>query len=66
MFTEYAVVVQAFNKMGQGPMSEEVLVHTAEGPPTRPPADVALTTLSSQSIKGRKEYILYSHKLLDT
>lgn len=51
MFTEYAVVVQAFNKIGQGPMSEEVLVHTAEGAPTMPPEEIALNTLSSTSIK---------------
>ena len=51
VFTEYAVVVQAFNKIGQGPMSDEVLVHTAEGAPTMPPQDVTLTTLSSTSIK---------------
>ena len=25
--TEYAVVIQAFNKIGQGPISDEVLVH---------------------------------------
>ena len=30
VFTEYAVVVQAFNKIGQGPMSDEVLVHTGK------------------------------------
>nr|XP_040576477.1 Down syndrome cell adhesion molecule-like protein Dscam2 isoform X20 [Lepeophtheirus salmonis] len=51
VFTEYAVVVQAFNKIGQGPMSDEVLVHTAEGAPTEPPQDIDLVTLSSQSIK---------------
>ena len=51
VFTEYAIVVQAFNRMGQGPLSEEVLVHTAEGAPTRPPADVSLTTLSATSMK---------------
>ena len=51
VFTEYAVVVQAFNKIGQGPMSDEVLVHTAEGAPTKPPQDISLTTLSSQNIK---------------
>ena len=51
VFTEYAVVVQAFNKIGQGPMSDEVLVHSAEGAPTRPPEDVTLTTLSSAAIK---------------
>ncbi len=51
VFTEYAVVVQAFNKIGQGPMSDEVLVHTAEGAPTMPPEDIHMATLSSQSIK---------------
>jgi hypothetical protein len=51
VFTEYAVVVQAFNKIGQGPMSEEVLVHTAEGSPTMPPDDIIMTTLDSQSVK---------------
>ena len=51
VFTEYAVVVQAFNKIGQGPMSDEVLVHTAEGAPTMPPEDISMTTLNSQSIK---------------
>ena len=51
VFTEYAVVVQAFNKIGQGPMSDEVLVHTAEGAPTFPPEDIDLKTLDSQRIK---------------
>ena len=51
VFTEYAVVVQGFNKIGQGPMSDEVLVHTAEGAPTMPPEDIVMTTLDSQSIK---------------
>ena len=51
VFTEYAVVVQTFNRVGQGPMSEEVLVHTAEGAPTKPPEDVRLVTLSSAQIK---------------
>ncbi len=51
MFTEYAVVVQTFNKVGQGPMSEEELVHTAEGAPTRPPEDVKLVTLSASQMK---------------
>ena len=62
VFTEYAVVVQAFNKIGQGPMSEEALVHTAEGAPTKPPEDVSLVTLSSQQIKVRlrkKRNIIY-------
>lgn len=50
-FTEYAIVVQAFNKIGQGPMSDEVSDFTAEGAPTMPPEDVALLTLSSQTIR---------------
>ena len=50
-FTEYAIVVQAFNKIGQGPMSEEVTEFTAEGAPTMPPEDVSLATLSSQTIR---------------
>ena len=60
VFTEYAVVVQAFNKIGQGPMSDEVLVHSAEGAPTRPPEDITLTTLSSATIKVRKLAMFYS------
>jgi len=32
-------------------MSEEVLVHTAEGAPTKAPEEVGLNTLSSTSIK---------------
>jgi len=50
VFTEYAIVVQAFNKIGQGPTSEEVVSVTAEGAPSQPPGNVALTTLSSQTI----------------
>ena len=50
VFTEYAIVVQAFNKIGQGPMSEEVTEFTAEGAPSMSPDEVLLTTLSSQTI----------------
>ena len=50
-FTEYAIVVQAFNKIGQGPMSDEVTENTAEGTPTMPPEEVTMTTLSSQTIR---------------
>ena len=50
-FTEYAIVVQAFNKIGQGPMSDEVTENTAEGTPTMPPEEVTLTILSSQTIR---------------
>ena len=51
VYTEYAVIVQTFNKIGQGPMSDEVLVYTAEGAPTMPPQDVTTTTLSANKIK---------------
>ena len=34
-----------------GPMSDEVLVHTAEGAPTMPPEDITMTTLNAASIK---------------
>ena len=37
IYTEYAVVVSAFNKVGQGPRSKEVKAHTAEGSPQKPP-----------------------------
>ena len=56
MFTEYAIVVQAFNKIGQGPTSEEVKALTAEGAPSQPPDNVVLTTLSSQvKTSGRSD-----------
>ena len=32
-------------------MSDEVLVHTAEGAPTMPPEDIIMTTLNAASIK---------------
>jgi hypothetical protein len=45
------VVVQAFNKVGPGPMSEEVRQYTAEGIPEQPPQDTTCTTLTSQTIR---------------
>lgn len=50
-YTQYSVVVQAFNKVGSGPMSEERRQHTAEGVPEQPPHDTTCTTLTSQSIR---------------
>lgn len=50
-YTQYSVVVQAFNKVGSGPMSEERRQHTAEGVPEEPPHDTSCTTLTSQSIR---------------
>ena len=51
MYTQYSVVVQAFNRVGAGPMSDEVIQHTGEGTPEQAPSDVACTALTSQSIR---------------
>ncbi|XP_071522341.1 cell adhesion molecule Dscam1 [Panulirus ornatus] len=51
VYTEYAVVVSAFNKIGQGPKTEEIRAYTAEGTPQQPPQDVTCTTLTSQTIR---------------
>ncbi|XP_073989889.1 Down syndrome cell adhesion molecule 1 isoform X41 [Rhodnius prolixus] len=50
-YTQYSVVVQAFNRLGAGPMSEEKKQFTAEGIPEEPPHDPACTTLTSQTIR---------------
>nr|XP_031842404.1 Down syndrome cell adhesion molecule-like protein Dscam2 isoform X28 [Nomia melanderi] len=50
-YTQYSVVVQAFNKVGSGPMSDERRQHTAEGVPEEPPHDTTCTTLTSQTIR---------------
>ncbi|XP_034229993.1 Down syndrome cell adhesion molecule-like protein Dscam2 isoform X12 [Thrips palmi] len=52
-YTQYSVVIQAFNKVGAGPMSEEVRQYTAEGKPEMPPTDTTCTTLTSQTIRMR-------------
>ncbi|XP_045534730.1 Down syndrome cell adhesion molecule-like protein Dscam2 [Papilio machaon] len=50
-YTQYAIVVQVFNKMGSGPVSGEVRAYTAEGAPSAPPQDVLCTTLTAQTIR---------------
>ncbi|CAA9994319.1 unnamed protein product, partial [Nesidiocoris tenuis] len=50
-YTQYSVVVQAFNKLGAGPMSEEKKQYTAEGIPEQPPHDPVCTTLTSETIR---------------
>ncbi|XP_065340895.1 cell adhesion molecule Dscam1 isoform X49 [Cloeon dipterum] len=50
-YTQYSVIVQAFNKVGAGPMSEETRQYTAEGVPEQSPQDTACTTLTSQTIR---------------
>lgn len=50
-YTQYSVVVQAFNKVGSGPTSEEVKANTAEGIPEQPPEKATCTTLTAQTIR---------------
>ncbi|KAK2587184.1 hypothetical protein KPH14_002930 [Odynerus spinipes] len=50
-FTRYSVVVQAYNALGQGPVTPEVVATTLEDVPSSPPQDVRCTALSSQSLQ---------------
>ncbi|XP_050520790.1 cell adhesion molecule Dscam2 isoform X39 [Daktulosphaira vitifoliae] len=50
-YTQYTIVVQAFNKLGAGPMSDEIKQFTSEGVPEQAPHDTTCTTLTSQTIK---------------
>ncbi|XP_018349045.1 PREDICTED: Down syndrome cell adhesion molecule-like protein Dscam2 isoform X4 [Trachymyrmex septentrionalis] len=50
-FTRYSVVVQAFNVLGPGPMTQEVVASTLEDVPSNPPQDVRCTALSSTSLQ---------------
>ncbi|XP_013791952.2 Down syndrome cell adhesion molecule-like, partial [Limulus polyphemus] len=49
-FTRYSVLVQAYNSMGAGPRSDEVLVLTKEDVPDKPPAGVICSALTSWSL----------------
>ncbi|XP_030381731.1 Down syndrome cell adhesion molecule-like protein Dscam2 isoform X2 [Scaptodrosophila lebanonensis] len=51
VYTQYSVVIQAFNKIGAGPLSDEEKQFTAEGVPSQPPSDTSCTTLTSQTIR---------------
>ncbi|XP_018577230.1 Down syndrome cell adhesion molecule-like protein Dscam2 isoform X15 [Anoplophora glabripennis] len=50
-YTQYSVVVQAFNKVGAGPTSEDIKANTAEGVPEQPPEKATCTTLTAQTIR---------------
>jgi Down syndrome cell adhesion molecule-like protein 1 len=50
-YTQYSAVVQTFNKVGGGPISDEEKQYTAEGTPDQPPSDTSCTTLTSQTIR---------------
>ncbi|KAH8325489.1 hypothetical protein KR067_012210, partial [Drosophila pandora] len=50
-FQRYNVVVQAFNQVGPGPLSEPATSQTMEDVPSRSPEDVRCAALSSQSLQ---------------
>ncbi|KAG7198654.1 hypothetical protein KM043_006011 [Ampulex compressa] len=50
-YTRYSVVVQAYNILGAGPMTPEVVATTLEDAPSSPPQDVRCTALTSQSLQ---------------
>ncbi|XP_057660489.1 cell adhesion molecule Dscam2 isoform X11 [Diorhabda carinulata] len=50
-YTQYSVVIQAFNKVGAGPTAEEIKANTAEGVPEQPPEKATCTTLTAQTIR---------------
>ncbi|GFG32700.1 hypothetical protein Cfor_00545 [Coptotermes formosanus] len=50
-FTQYLVVVQAFNQVGPGPLSDPVAVQTMEDVPSVAPDDIRCAGLTSQSLQ---------------
>ncbi|XP_011331008.2 Down syndrome cell adhesion molecule-like protein Dscam2 isoform X2 [Ooceraea biroi] len=50
-YTRYTLVVQAYNQIGPGPLSEPLLTQTLEDVPSMPPSDVRCAALSSQSLQ---------------
>ncbi|XP_030386436.1 Down syndrome cell adhesion molecule-like protein Dscam2 isoform X2 [Scaptodrosophila lebanonensis] len=50
-FARYNVVVQAFNQVGPGPLTEPTSAQTMEDVPSRPPEDVRCAALTSQSLQ---------------
>lgn len=50
-YTKYTLVVQAYNQVGSGPLSEPLLTQTMEDVPSIPPEDVRCAALTSQSLQ---------------
>ena len=50
-FTEYAIILQAFNSVGAGPRSDEIFVSTFESSPSGAPSDIKCEAMSSTSLK---------------
>ncbi|XP_075710738.1 cell adhesion molecule DSCAM isoform X1 [Rhinoderma darwinii] len=49
-FTQYGVVVQACNRAGTGPSSQEIITTTLEDVPSRPPENVQAAATSPETI----------------
>ncbi|KAM7292976.1 Down syndrome cell adhesion molecule homolog [Ixodes scapularis] len=55
-FTQYSVIVQAYNKKGAGPPSDEVVVQTLDSdPPSAPYLHAEATSFTSVSIKWERQ-----------
>ena len=50
-FTDYAVILQAFNAVGAGPRSDEVHIKTSQSRPETSPPDIKCLPLSPESVK---------------
>ncbi|KAJ8974837.1 hypothetical protein NQ317_006679 [Molorchus minor] len=50
-YMRYTIVVQAFNEVGAGPLSDPVTAQTMEDVPSMPPEDVRCASLTSQSLQ---------------
>ncbi|XP_078052119.1 Down syndrome cell adhesion molecule 2 [Augochlora pura] len=50
-YTKYTLVVQAYNQVGSGPLSDSLLTQTLEDVPSMPPEDVRCAALTSQSLQ---------------
>ncbi|GAB6026763.1 Down syndrome cell adhesion molecule-like protein 1 [Chamberlinius hualienensis] len=50
-YTKYSVTVRAFNSVGYGPRSDEIIIVTSEGVPDKGPSNVSCIALTSQSLR---------------
>ncbi|XP_076367083.1 cell adhesion molecule Dscam1-like isoform X2 [Tachypleus tridentatus] len=49
-FTSYTILVQAYNSMGAGPRSDEVVVQTLEDIPSEPPQNLQCSPMTSETL----------------
>ncbi|XP_046620086.1 Down syndrome cell adhesion molecule-like protein Dscam2 isoform X2 [Neodiprion virginianus] len=50
-YTQYSVVVMAFNSKGDGPGSDPIIAQTLEDVPSAPPQNVACVALTAQNVQ---------------